>query len=167
MEKPATNPSAEEQETAKKAEEKKLKAEKVYREHIDKKISECKYREVDERAYAFEFQEYFLSFRIPTLAEKVKIKSILASVVYTEDIGVVSASMEIGLKGDTDLLASTKLLTHLSEAVVLEKIHRMSEKETAINPKQYVENLSDDEQFGLGYNILIFEREFLDRKKKV
>ncbi len=75
--------------------------------------------------------------------------------------------MEIGTKGDTDLLASTKLLTHVSEAIVLDKIHQISDEETAINPKQYVENLSDDDQFGLGYNILIFEREFLDRKKKV
>lgn len=165
--KPATEPSAEEQESAKKAEEEKEKAEKIYREHIEKKIAECKYREIDDRKYAFESQGYFFALRIPTLSEKVRIKSILAAVVYIEDIGVISASMEIGSKGDTDLLASTRLLTHVSEAVVLDKIYKISDKETVVNPKQYVESLSDDEQFGLGYNVLIFEREFLDRKKKV
>jgi len=163
---PAKKPTAKEQKAAKEAEEKRLKSEKIYRDHIDKKKVECKYQEIDDRKYAFEFDGYYFALRIPTLSEKVRIKSILATVVYTEDKSVLSASTEIGAKGDTDLLASTKLLTHISEAVVLDEIYKMSNKETSVSPKQYVEDLSDDEQFGLGYSILIFEREFLERKKK-
>ena len=167
METPPAIITSKDQEKAKDIEIERSKAEKKFRKHVEEKIVESKYKEVDNRRYSFEFDGHYFCFRTPSLSEKVRIKSILAFVVQNEVKGVVSSAMEIDSRMDTDLLSGAKLLTHMSEAVVLDKFHKISDQATVIDPKEYVENLSDGQQFSLGYNILVFEREFLDRKKKV
>jgi len=68
---------------------------------------------------------------------------------------LMEKSNEIEGSGDIDLICSAKLITHT--AILLEQI-----------PKDFdVEELSEGDQFKLGYHILISEREFFERKKKV
>lgn len=164
---PAKKPTAEEQKAAKKAEKERLEAEKKYREHIKKMLVDCKYEGIDDRMYSFEFQEHFFIFRIPMFIENVKIKAVHAAVAYKENVGTYSSTMEIAMTGDVDFVSSVKLLTHLSEAIVLEKFHKKSDMNTPVDPKKYVEELDDAWRQELGHTIRICEREFLERKKKV
>lgn len=164
---PATDPSAGEQKSAKKIEDERLEDEKKYREHMEKILADCKYEGIDDRRYSFEFQDHFFIFRIPAFIEEVKIKAIHAAIAYKENIGTFSSTMEIAMTGDVDFVSNVKLLTHLSEAVVLEKFYKKSDMDTSIDHKKYVEGLDHAERQNLGHTIRICERDFLERKKKV
>lgn len=131
-----------------------VKAKKEHRKHIEARLKECNYKESDGN-YSFEFKTHLFSFRLPNLLEKAKIKSILSQVAYDPGGGIFSATQEIQGSGDLDLICSTQLLTHMS--VLLEP----ESKDFDLTA------LTDIEEFDLGYLILISEREFIDRKKKV
>ncbi len=138
-----------------KVEEEKKEAEKKYQEHVEKILKERNFKVVDDNRYSFEFNNLSFTFHTPSFLEKTKIKAILAQVACVPGSGVFSSTFEIEGSGDVDLIASTKLLTHIS--VLLDKIPDGFE----------IESLKDTDQFNLGYTIMITEREFLDRKKKV
>ncbi len=143
------------QEDARKAELKRLEAERKHKEYIEKKLKECDFKEVDDRKYSFMFDGEYFQFRIPTLLENTKIKFILSQVTSIPGHDLISSTYEIEGSGDFDLLCTTKLLTHTK--VLMEKA-----------PKDFdVEKLDEPESFELGHLILISEREFIERKKKV
>ncbi len=140
-------------ETAK-AEEKK-EAEKKYQEHVQKILKERNFKVVDDLRYSLEFKDLLFTFHIPSLLEKTKIKSIMSQIAFIPGSrGVFSSTIEIEGSGDVDLISSTKLLTHMS--VLLDKI-----------PDGFdLEALAEEDQFNLGYAIMLAEREFIERKKK-
>ena len=141
-------------EKTKKLELEKAEIEKIHREHIQEKLKECDFKEIDGRRYSFVFSKMLFIFHIPTLMEKTQIKSIHSQIAFIPGAGIFSSSNEIEGSGDIDLICSSKLITHTT--VLLEKI-----------PKDFdVEELDEGDQFKLGYHILITEREFMERKKK-
>ena len=137
--------------------------EKEYREHVEERLKKCSYKIVDDRRYSFVFDQKTFTFRIPTRLESVKIKAILAQITYSEN-GVISSTNEIIMSGDLDLMCSAKLITHMS--VLLDSIVDNVNIENKIFGTGYLDNLTEENQFDLGYLILICEREFLDSKKK-
>ncbi len=153
----AVGPTQEEiklQEKARKAELKRIEAERKHKEYIEKKLKECDFKEVDERRYSFMFGGEYFQFRIPNLRENTKIKFILSQVTSIPGHDLFSSTYEIEGSGDFDLLCTTKLLTHTE--VLMEKA-----------PKEFdVEKLDEPESFELGHLILMSEREFIERKKK-
>lgn len=144
-------------------EKERIEAEKKYREHIEARLEECEYKEIDDRRYSFTFDGYYFVFRIPALMDKTKIKSILAQVAFSEN-GVYSATLEIERSGDLDLVCSTKLLTHMT--VLLDRLNKVTDPENPVDSSEFIGNLTDPQEFDIGYNILVCEREFMDRKKK-
>jgi hypothetical protein len=129
---------------------------KESRERLEKDLKKFEFEIKDDLRYSFTFKDFRFVFRIPNHLEKTKIKAILAQITYTPGLEMRMSEAQIYGSGDIDLICNTTLTTHM--AVLLD----------SIIPKERfnLEELSDAEQFQLGYAITICEQEFKDQKKK-
>lgn len=147
-------PVSPEQIAAEKLEKERADNEKKRRDLIESILKKCDFKEVDDLRYSLVFNNGLFTFRIPTLMERTKIKSIMAQIAFVPNSGIFSAAMEIEGSGDLDLICSTKLITHT--AILMDQ-----------SPKDFdLSKLSEGEEFTLGHYILVCEGEFLERKKK-
>jgi hypothetical protein len=130
---------------------------KESRERLEKDLKKFEFEIKDDLRYSFTFKDFRFVFRIPNHLEKTKIKAILAQITYTPGLEMRMSEAQIYGSGDIDLICNTTLTTHL--AVLLDSVI----PQEGFN----LEELSDAEQFQLGYAITICEQEFKDQKKKV
>jgi hypothetical protein len=145
------------EETSEISEEQKLKikeAAEKFQKHIEEKLKECEYKALDNERYAFMFENKRFVFHTPNLLEKTRIKAICSEITnFPGSLNHFGASFKIESSGDSDLICSTRLLTHT--AVLMEE-------PVKFNPKDY----DDDQQFELGYRIFTSENHFYSEKKK-
>ena len=147
--------SPEEKEKNQKLEAERLKFEKEYKEQVEKQLKECDFKQVDDRRYSFKHNGGLFIFRIPTQMENVRIMAILSEITSDVKKVTISSALEIGGSGDLTLIFTAKFTTHIR--VLLDKA-----------PKDFdIETIDVAEISDIGHLILISEREFLERKKKV
>ena len=145
----------EEKKKNKELEIERLELEKEYKKQLEKQLKECDFKVVDDRRYSFKYNKGLFIFRISNQMEKVRIMSILSEITSDVKKVTISSALEIGGSGDLSLIFTAKFTTHIR--VLLDKA-----------PKDFdMETIDVNEISDIGHLILISEREFMERKKKV